>query len=340
MPATPSIVTAKKICGENTDVIGFTAPLRKRSLPPETRVLVLGAGGVSRAAIAGLRRLGLANITLTNRRKERAEALCNEFRFAVRSVGRARRRPLLTSSSTRHHLGMTGAQEHETPYPRAFQDNGIAYDLIYTPFQTRFLRDAAAAGWETVSGLDMFIGQGDAQFPPVDGAPSSGRSHNGGDFRALRTIKNAAHFHFPHKPAHFKKYGKRLNFPPYCFPQKLLSGGTPAGQPPPPAESLWDGGGLEGKGFQRKPFPSNLSFIQRPHHLFRSNGLHTRMVAITVLLAVQRTGATIQLRLKNPILRPRREKSPILPSWAQTAPKRECRPPPREMHRAGISRDQ
>jgi len=25
-------------------------------------------------------------------------------------------------------------------------------------------RDAAAAGWETVSGLDMFIGQGDAQF--------------------------------------------------------------------------------------------------------------------------------------------------------------------------------
>ena len=59
---------------------------------------------------------------------------------------------------------MTGAQEHETPYPRAFQDNGIAYDLIYTPFQTRVLRDAAAAGWETVSGLDMFIGQGDAQF--------------------------------------------------------------------------------------------------------------------------------------------------------------------------------
>ena len=104
----------EKICGENTDVIGFTAPLRKRSLSPETRVLVLGAGGVSRAAIAGLRRLGLANITLTNR--------------------------------------------------RAFQDNGIAYDLIYTPFQTRFLRDAAAAGWETVSGLDMFIGQGDAQF--------------------------------------------------------------------------------------------------------------------------------------------------------------------------------
>ena len=153
----------EKICGENTDVIGFTAPLRKRSLPPETRVLVLGAGGVSRAAIAGLRRLGLANITLTNRRKERAEALCNEFGLLCAPWEERGDVPADLIINTTP-LGMTGAQEHETPYPRAFQDNGIAYDLIYTPFQTRFLRDAAAAGWETVSGLDMFIGQGDAQF--------------------------------------------------------------------------------------------------------------------------------------------------------------------------------
>ena len=144
-------------------MIGFTAPLRKRSLPPETRVLVLGAGGVSRAAIAGLRRLGLANITLTNRRKERAEALCNEFGLLCAPWEERGDVPADLIINTTP-LGMTGAQEHETPYPRAFQDNGIAYDLIYTPFQTRFLRDAAAAGWETVSGLDMFIGQGDAQF--------------------------------------------------------------------------------------------------------------------------------------------------------------------------------
>ena len=153
----------EKICGENTDVIGFTAPLRRRSLSPETRVLVLGAGGVSRAAIAGLRRLGLANITLTNRRKERAEALCNEFGLLCAPWEERGDVPadLIINTTS---LGMTGAQEHETPYPSAFQGSGIAYDLIYTPFQTRFLLDAAAAGWETVSGLDMFIGQGDAQF--------------------------------------------------------------------------------------------------------------------------------------------------------------------------------
>ena len=153
----------EKLCGENTDIIGFMAPLQKRSLPPDTRALVLGAGGVSRAAIAGLRRLGLTNTTLTNRRKERAEALCNEFGLLCapwEERGDVPADLILTTTS----LGMTGAHEHETPYPSPFQGSGIAYDLIYTPFQTRFLLDAAAAGWETIHGLDMFIGQGDAQF--------------------------------------------------------------------------------------------------------------------------------------------------------------------------------
>ena len=146
---------------------------------------------------------------------------------------------------------------------------------------------------------------------------------------------------FPHKPAHFKKYGEKIKLSAILLSQKLLSGRNSCWSASPPAESLeGEGGGLEGEGLsEESPSPSNLSFIQRPHHLFRSNGLHTRMVAITVLLAVQRTGATIQLRLKNPILRPRREKAPFFrrgPKQRQNG--RADRP--REMHRAGISRDQ
>lgn len=146
---------------------------------------------------------------------------------------------------------------------------------------------------------------------------------------------------FPHKPAHFKKYGEKIKLSAILLSQKLLSGGTPAGQPPHQPRVFGMGRGrFGGEGLsEERPSPSNLSFIQRPHHLFRSNGLHTRMVAITVLLAVQRTGATIQLRLKNPILRPRREKAPFFrrgPKQRQNG--RADRP--REMHRAGISRDQ
>ena len=93
----------EKICGENTDVIGFTAPLRKRSLSPETRVLVLGAGGVSRAAIAGLRRLGPRQSlpSPTAGKSARKPSATNSVCCALR--GKSAETSPLTSSSTRHH---------------------------------------------------------------------------------------------------------------------------------------------------------------------------------------------------------------------------------------------
>lgn len=152
------------IRGENTDVLGFMEPLRKLPLPQGAHALLLGAGGVARAAALGLRRLGLTRISVTNRRQERAEELAAAFNLNVvpwEARGEIEADLLINATS----LGMTGAHETETPYPAAcFRGQGIAYDLIYTPFQTRFLREAAQAGWMPLSGLDMFLGQGDAQF--------------------------------------------------------------------------------------------------------------------------------------------------------------------------------
>ena len=85
----------EKICGENTDVIGFTAPLRKRSLSPETRVLVLGAGGVSRAAIAGI--LPSPTAGKSARKPSATNSVCCALR------GKSAETSPLTSSSTRHH---------------------------------------------------------------------------------------------------------------------------------------------------------------------------------------------------------------------------------------------
>ena len=39
------------LCGDNTDITGFISPLRTFSLPLETPVLVLGAGGAARGAL-------------------------------------------------------------------------------------------------------------------------------------------------------------------------------------------------------------------------------------------------------------------------------------------------
>jgi len=40
----------------------------------------------------------------------------------------------------------------------------LAYDLVYNPSETRFLRAAHAAGCETIGGLEMLIAQAVAQF--------------------------------------------------------------------------------------------------------------------------------------------------------------------------------
>jgi shikimate 5-dehydrogenase len=62
-------------------------------------------------------------------------------------------------------LGTRGEREDETP-ALATQLRGarIAYDLVYNPSDTRFLREARAAGCETTGGLAMLIAQASGQF--------------------------------------------------------------------------------------------------------------------------------------------------------------------------------
>ena len=42
--------------------------------------------------------------------------------------------------------------------------NGLVYDIVYNPLETRLLREAREAGWETRNGLAMFVEQARAAF--------------------------------------------------------------------------------------------------------------------------------------------------------------------------------
>jgi len=63
-------------------------------------------------------------------------------------------------------LGMSGKRESQTPYLADWfkKRKGLAYDIVYTPITTRFCQEAKAANWQTISGLDMFFAQANAQF--------------------------------------------------------------------------------------------------------------------------------------------------------------------------------
>ncbi len=149
----------------NTDVFGFTAPLRKLELRLDTPVLLLGAGGAARAAAVGLVDLGFTDITVTSRSGESGARLAGEF--SLRTVAWEKRLAApagLVVNVT--PLGMAGKDPDATPYPlaRLREGSGVVYDTVYTPYTTRLLGEAAAAGWRTVPGLAMFISQGAEQF--------------------------------------------------------------------------------------------------------------------------------------------------------------------------------
>lgn len=72
------------VCGENTDWIGIVTTIQHSLSPinavtPKTTALVIGGGGMARAAIYGLLHLGLTAIMILNRTIEKAETIAKDF---------------------------------------------------------------------------------------------------------------------------------------------------------------------------------------------------------------------------------------------------------------------
>ncbi|MDF1707577.1 MAG: shikimate dehydrogenase [Paracoccaceae bacterium] len=152
--------------GFNTDYSGFLSAYRaaRGDLAPGV-VLLIGAGGVGRSLAFALAGLGAAELRIADLDSARARALANALRAGFPDL------PITLGQSAADlaqgvegvlnatPVGMVG---HDgTPLPRnAMPARGWAFDAVYTPVNTAFLSDAAAAGLTAISGYELFIGQG------------------------------------------------------------------------------------------------------------------------------------------------------------------------------------
>jgi 3-dehydroquinate dehydratase / shikimate dehydrogenase len=152
-----------RLWGYNTDVHGVMEPLEKVcDLGTETAG-VIGAGGAARAVLYGLKRRGTST-TLFARDALKAQAVAKAFGVPVQAI-----EDLASSNVTvvinTTPVGMRGHSEGSSPVSiEALQGRHIAYDLVYNPLETRFLRDAKEAGCVTISGIDMLVAQAALQF--------------------------------------------------------------------------------------------------------------------------------------------------------------------------------
>jgi shikimate dehydrogenase len=171
--------------GDNTDADGFLADLLRwsnelgRHWQEGSRVLMLGAGGASRAAAYALCRVGW-EVTLAARRLEQAEELVRWLR--ERKLKGTARATVLEASSLRGEtpdlvvnttpLGM-GVQAAESPWPAGlnFPAGAAVYDMIYYPKETRLTEQARRAGLPATGGLGMLIEQGTLAFTRWTGCP-------------------------------------------------------------------------------------------------------------------------------------------------------------------------
>lgn len=153
-----------ELCGENTDVTGFLSPLADMR-PDAMSILLLGAGGAAHAVCAGLKLSGCTQARIASPGNKRQYLLAERFGFSAITWAERYKTPAdLVINAT--PMGMRGSLEQENPYDFTLvpTSGGYAYDLVYNPLQTRFLSEAAKAGRKVISGLEMFFGQGNAQF--------------------------------------------------------------------------------------------------------------------------------------------------------------------------------
>ncbi len=159
-----------RLWGTNTDWQGALAALQDQVNLAGQRVLVLGAGGAGRAIVYAVRRAG-GHVWVTDAEADRAQTLARQFGVNAVAWSEAPQvdAAILINATP---VGMA-PQDTEIPYPPEHLGQvQVVMDIVYTPLQTRLLREAAARGSRTIDGLEMLIYQGARQFELFTGQPA------------------------------------------------------------------------------------------------------------------------------------------------------------------------
>ena len=167
-----------RLTAYNTDVLALAEELAR--FAPELRVAtVIGNGGAALAAVAALKKQGASRCVVTARafdatRDPKSWRHAEQFRrlgaetLAWPSAGASEERFTACIRESHAIVQATSAGMHGVDAGEALAElvpwqaaaaRTLAYDVVYNPAETPFLRRASARGLVAVGGLGMLVGQ-------------------------------------------------------------------------------------------------------------------------------------------------------------------------------------
>lgn len=138
-----------KLKGYNTDYYGFKKSIEPLLQPHHQKALILGTGGASKAVAFALEELGILHTFVSRSKKEDAmdykyinATTFDNFQIIINCTP----------------LGTHPNLEEFPPIPYDFfTEEHIAFDLIYNPEETEFLKRAKSKNAVTKNGYEMLV---------------------------------------------------------------------------------------------------------------------------------------------------------------------------------------
>jgi len=150
--------------GSNSDMFGYIEDIKTQHPAFDfdaAPCVVLGAGGASRAIIAGLMLEGASEIRVINRTREKAEKLAADFGDTLKVYDWDDRdncfegAGLLVNATS---LGMSGKPPLEITL-ESLPETALVSDIVYNPLYTDLLRAAQRRGNPVNTGIGMLLHQ-------------------------------------------------------------------------------------------------------------------------------------------------------------------------------------
>ena len=155
--------------GFNTDMDGFLEPIKRKEIQiKNSKIFLLGAGGASRAIIAGFQKEGADNVVIVNRTKENGDELArfsNEIGLDATSVQLDAMNELNSKFDFIVNASSLGLKGEKNIIPSSLMDEQTTvYDIVYKPLKTDLINTAKENNCKIIYGYEMLLGQAIRSF--------------------------------------------------------------------------------------------------------------------------------------------------------------------------------